>query len=119
MKEAVAVDIVKSARYLVYDMSDLLVREGVIVELAHLHHSVQVHVQQLEHHVERVFVANDFEASDDIGMLEADHGFDFSVSHGSFPRRELPLESLQSIYRFGLFIGYLVNDTEASLPQRL
>ena len=44
MEEAMAVDVVKGRSDLVDYVPDLLMGERVVVELAHLHHLVQVHV---------------------------------------------------------------------------
>ena len=69
MEEAVAVDVVERRGDLVNDVPDLLVRERIIVQFAHLHHAVQIHVEQLEHHVERVFVTYHFKALHDVRMF--------------------------------------------------
>ena len=115
MEEAVVVDVVESLRDLLDDVADLLVREGVVVELPHLHHAVEVHVEQLEDHVQRVVVPEHLDASYDICMLEPDHCLDLGVSHRSLPTRELPLEGLQGVDLVRLLISYLVDDSEATL----
>ncbi len=69
MEKAVAMDIVQGRGYLLNDVTNLLVAEGVIIEFSHLHHSVQVHVQQLEKHVKGVFVTDHFQAGDNILVL--------------------------------------------------
>ena len=48
MEKAMIVDIIESAGYLVDNVTYLFVRERIIVQVAHLHHSVQVHIEQLE-----------------------------------------------------------------------
>ena len=45
MEEAMTVDVVEGRGDLLYDVPDLLVRKRVIIELAHLHHPVQVHIE--------------------------------------------------------------------------
>ena len=69
MEEAVAVDIVECRGDLVYNVTNFFMREGVIVQFAHLHHAVQVHVKQLEHHVKRVFVPDNFQTLHDVRVL--------------------------------------------------
>ena len=69
MEEAVAVDVVEGGGDLHYNVPDLLVRKRIVVQLPHLHHSVQVHVEQLEDHVQSIFMADDLEAGDNIRVL--------------------------------------------------
>ena len=69
MEEAVAVDIVQRGGYLHNNVPYLLVRKRIIVELAHLHHAVQVHIEQLKHHIERVLMPNYLQASHYVGVL--------------------------------------------------
>lgn len=69
MEEAVAVDIVQRGGYLHNNVPDLLVRKWIIVELAHLHHAVQVHIEQLKDHIERVLMPNYLQASHYVGVL--------------------------------------------------
>ena len=45
MEEAMAMDIVEGRRDLLYDVPYLFVRKRVIIELAHLHHPVQIHIE--------------------------------------------------------------------------
>ena len=92
MEEAMAVNVVQGRRDLLYDVPDFFVGKRVIIKLSHLHHPVQVHIEQLEHHVKSVLVTNNLKAGDNIRMLEAYHSFNFSVTHRSFPRCELALE---------------------------
>lgn len=58
MEKPVVVDVVQCRGYLLDDVSDLFVRERVVVQLAHLHHPIEVHVEQLKHHVQSVVVPN-------------------------------------------------------------
>ena len=69
MKEAMAVNVVQRRCNLLDYMSDLLVREWIIVELAHLHHPVQVHIKQLKHHVESIIMPNHLQASHNVLVL--------------------------------------------------
>ena len=39
------VDVLQGVSYLRDDVSDLFVRKWVVIELAHLHHAVEVHVE--------------------------------------------------------------------------
>ena len=117
MEEAMAVDVVEGWCDLLYDMPDLLVRKWVIVQFAHLHHSVEVHIEQFKHHVESVLVANHLNASDYIWMLKANHGFDFGVSHCRLPRCELAFEGLQSVDLFGFFVSHLVNHAKTAFTE--
>ena len=94
MEEAMAVNVVQGRRDLLYDVPDFFMGKWVIIELSHLHHPVQVHIEQLEHHVKSVFMANNLKAGDNIRVLEAYHSLYFSVSHRGLPRCELALESL-------------------------
>ena len=94
MEEAMAVNVVQGRRDLLYDVPDFFVGKRVIVELSHLHHPVQVHIEQLKHHIKSVLVTNNLKAGDNIRMLEAYHSLNFSISHCSLPRCKLALESL-------------------------
>ena len=80
MKEPMTVDVIERLGNLLYDVPALLVREWVVVQLAHLHHSIQVHIEQLKHHVKSVVVPDHLHASHDVCMLETDHRFDFGVT---------------------------------------
>ena len=118
MEEAVAVDVVERGGDLMDDVSDLLVRERIVVQFAHLHHAVQIHVEQLEHHIERVLVTYHFKALNYIRMLQPDHGLNLGVSHRRLPGRELALKGLQRVYFLSLLVGDLIDDTEAALAER-
>ena len=117
MEEAMTVNVIERGSYLLYDVPDLFVWKWVIVEFAHLHHSVEVHVEEFEHHVESVLVANHLNASDYIWMLKANHGFDFGVSHCRLPWCELAFEGLQSVDLFGFFVSHLVNHAKTALTK--
>ena len=69
MEEAVTVNIVQRGGYLHNNVPDLLVRKRIIVELPHLHHAVQVHIEQLKDHIERVLMPNHLQASHYVGVL--------------------------------------------------
>ena len=114
MEEAVAVNIVQRGGYLLNNVPNLLVRKWIIVELAHLHHAIKVHIEQLKDHVERVLMPDHLQASHYVRVLQANHGLDLCVSHGLLPRSELPLECLQSVDLLCIFITYLVNNTKTS-----
>lgn len=101
MEEAIGVDVVEGRRDLLDDVADLLVGEGIIVQLPHLHHAVQIHIQQLEHHIQCVVMPQHLCALDNVWMSKADHSFDLRISHGSFPRLKLTLECLQSKFLLG------------------
>ena len=96
---------------------NLLVAERVIVQFAHLHHPVKVHVEQLEEHVQVVLVAQDFYASYDVGMLQANHCLYLCVAHGLLPRGEFALEGLQGVSVLGLLVLHLVDHPETALAQ--
>ena len=100
-------------------MSDLFVAEGVVVQFAHLHHPVQVHVEELEHHVKSVVMPDHLQARDYVLVLQPNHGFNFGVTHSGLPGSELSLERLQCVYLLSLFVSHLINDSEATLSQRL
>ena len=119
MEEPVTVDVVKSSGYLLDYVPNLFVTKRVIVQFAHLHHSVEVHIKKLEKHVEMILVAQDLDASYDIRMLQANHCLYFSVAHRLFPRCELTLESLKSICVLRLFVLNLIHDSKAPLAKSL
>jgi len=75
------------------NVANLLVRERVVIQFAHLHHTVEVHVEQLEHHVECVLMSDYLLATDNIRVLEPNHGLYFGVAHCRFPRCKASLES--------------------------
>ena len=85
MEESVTMDIVKCCGYLLYYVPDLFMTERIIIEFSHLHHSVQVHVKELEKHIEMILMTQHFNASYDIRMLKANHGLNLSVAHGLLP----------------------------------
>ena len=109
-----AVNIVERRGNLIDDVSDLLMREGVIVQLAHLHHAVQIHIKKFKNHVQGVLMTNHFHTSYYIWMLQANHRFDLGVSHGRFPRGKLALKSLQGVDLFGFLVCNLVNNSKAA-----
>ena len=69
MEETVAVNVVERRGYLLDYVPDLLVRKRVVIELAHLHHPIQVHIEQLEHHIKRVIMPDDLHACDNVLVL--------------------------------------------------
>ena len=85
MEESMTVDVVKSCGYLLDYVSDLLVTKRIVVQFAHLHHSIKVHIKKFKKHIEMILVAQNLDASYDIGMLEANHCLYFSVAHRLFP----------------------------------
>ena len=85
MEEAVAVNIVQRGGYLLNNVPNLLVRKWIIVELAHLHHAIKVHIEQLKDHVERVLMPDHLQASHYVRVLQANHGLDLCVSHRGLP----------------------------------
>ena len=115
MEEAMTVYIIQSRRDLVDYMSDLFMGERVVVELTHLHHAIEVHVKQLENHVERIFVPDYLKAGYDICVFQSNHRLDFGVTHGGLPRCEISFEGLQRVDLVGLFVGHLVDNSEAAL----
>lgn len=117
MEEAMAVNVVESTRDLVNDVSDLLMREWIIVKLSHLHHPVQIHVKQLKHHIKGVFMPNDLDTGYNIWVLQTNHCFDLSVSHSGLPRCKLSLESLQGVDLFGFLVCNLINDSKATFAE--
>ena len=117
MEESVAMDVIQGRSYLLDDMTDLFVRERIVIEFTHLHHAIQVHVQQLKHHVKGVLVSDHLQTSDYILVLEADHCFDFGVSHGCLPGCKLSLEGLECVNLFGLFVSDLVDDAKAAFAE--
>ena len=64
-------------------------------------------------------MTNYFKAGDYIWMLEANHSFDFSVSHRGFPRSELAFEGLQSVDLFSFFVGDLINHAKTAFTKGL
>ncbi len=117
MEEAMAVNVVESTGELINDVSDLLVREGIIVKLSHLHHSIQIHVKQLKHHIQSVFMPNDLNTGYNIWVLQTNHSFHLGVSHSGFPRCKLSLESLQGVYLLGFLVCNLINDSKATFAE--
>ena len=81
MEEAMLVNVVKAQRNLSDNVSDLFVGKGVVVQFAHLHHSVEVHVQQFKDDHQHCVVEEHLAATDYVDVLQADHGFYFSVTH--------------------------------------
>ena len=69
MEEPMTVNVVKSSGYLLDNVSYLFVTERIIVQFAHLHHSIEVHIKKFEKHVKMILVAQNLDASYDIGML--------------------------------------------------
>ena len=94
-------------------------RKRVIVELAHLHHPVQVHVEELEHHVKSVVMPDHLQARDYVLVLQPNHGFNFGVTHSGLPGSELSLEGLQRVDLLAIFVSYLIDNSEATFAQRL
>lgn len=117
MEETVIVDVVEGGGDLLDDVSDLLVGKRVVVELAHLHHAVQIHVQQFKQHVECVLMADHFLTSYNVRVLQPNHRFHFRVAHGDLPRRELAFEGLQCVDLLRRLVSHLVHDSEATLAQ--
>ena len=117
VEEAVAVDVVQSSGYLLDYVSDFLMTEWVVIEFAHLHHSVKVHVEQLEQHVQMVFVAQHLDASYDVGMLQADHCLDLCIAHGLLPRSKFALEGFESVGVLGLLVLHLVHHSETAFAK--
>lgn len=118
MEEAVAVNVVQGRSNLLDYVPDFFMRKRVIIELSHLHHAVQVHVQKFEHHVQRVVMPDHLEARHNVLVFQADHGLDLGVPHRSLPRRELSFKGLQCVYLFCLLVCDLVDDSEAALAER-
>ena len=85
MEEAVTMDIIQRGSYLLNNVPDLLVRKRIIVKLAHLHHAIQVHIQQLKDHIENVLMPDHLQASHYVSVLQANHGLDLCVSHRGLP----------------------------------
>ena len=69
MEEPMTMNVVESSGYLLDYVSDLFVTKWIIVQFAHLHHSVKVHIKKFKKHVEMILVAQNFDASYDIGVL--------------------------------------------------
>jgi hypothetical protein len=44
MEKAVIVDIVETSGNLLDYVPDLLVRERIVIQLTHLHHTIQIHI---------------------------------------------------------------------------
>ena len=63
-------------------------------------------------------MANNLKAGDYVWMFEANHSFDFSVSHRSLPRCELSFEGLQSVDLLGFFVSDLINHAKTALTER-
>jgi hypothetical protein len=82
-------------------MANFLMRKRIIVEFAHLHHPIEVHVKQLEKHVKTVFMSNDFPARHYIGMLQSYHGFDLGVTHCLLPASKFAFEDFERIHDLG------------------
>ena len=66
-----------------------------------------------------ILVAQNFDASYDIGMLKANHCLYFSVAHCLFPRSEFTLESLKSICILRLFVLNLIHNSKAPFSESL
>ena len=115
MEEAMTVYIIQSRRDLMDYMPNLFMGERVVVEFTHLHHAIEVHVKQLENHVERIFVPDYLKAGYDICVFQSDHRLDFGVTHGGLPRCEFSFEGLQRVDLVGLFVGHLIDNSEAAL----
>ena len=112
-------NIVKGYCDLLYDMSDLLVGKRIVIELSHLHHPVEIHIQQLKYHVKHVVMSKDLAARNYVRMLEAYHCLNFCISHGCFPRSELLLKCFYCILCLVLRVKYLINYTEGTFAQNL
>ena len=69
MEEPMTMDVVKCSGYLLDYVPNFFMTEGIIVQFAHLHHSIKVHIEKLKKHVEMILMAQNFDASYDIGML--------------------------------------------------
>ena len=69
VEEAVLVDVVEGDGDLLDDVADLLVRKRVVVEFAHLHLTVKIHVEQLKDDHEHLLVQEHFATTDNIGVL--------------------------------------------------
>ena len=61
---------------------------------------------------------DDFQACNNIRVLEPNHCLYLCVPHCGLPRSELPLKSLESVNLLGFLIGDLVHDTKAALAKR-
>jgi hypothetical protein len=105
-------NIVKSNCDLLYNMPDLLVRKWIVIELAHLHHSVEIHIQQLEHHIQHVVKPQNFAARHDVLMFKTNHGFDLGVPHCRLPRRKLLFECLYCVLSLVLRVKYLIDHSK-------
>lgn len=119
MEEPMTMDVVKCSGYLLDYVPNLFMTERIIVQFAHLHHSVKVHVKKFKKHVEMILMAQNLDASYDIGMLQANHCLHFSVAHCLFPRCEFTLESLKSICILRLFVLNLIHNSKAPFSKSL
>lgn len=62
-------------------------------------------------------MSEDFLTVNNVGMLQSDHCFHFSVTHSLFPRGELSFEGLECKYLFGLFIMHLVDHAKGTFAE--
>ena len=119
MEEPMTMNVVESSGYLLDYVSNLFVTERVVVQFAHLHHSVKVHIKKFKKHIEMILVAQNLDASYDIGVLKANHCLYLSIAHSLLPRCELTLESFKCICGLSLFVLDLIHDSKAPFSESL
>jgi len=117
MEESVLMDVVQRDGNLFYNVSYLFVREGIVVQFAHLHHAVQVHIEKLKDDHEHRIVEENLGAADNVDVLQADHCFDFCVAHCGLPRWKFALEGLQGKDLISYVVTDLVDHAEGALAE--
>ena len=117
VEETMLVDVVEGDGNLFDYVTDFLVRERIVIELSHLHHPVEVHVQQLENDHQHLLVQEYLVATHDVCVLQPNHSFHFCIAHGRFPGRKLALEGLERHRSLCDVVANLVDDTEGALAE--
>ena len=62
-------------------------------------------------------MSENFQTLHNVGVFQANHSFDFGISHGLLPRVELTFESFQRVDLFGVLVLNLINDAERAFTQ--